>query len=140
MLATQATAARNGVSINVFECTYDSPPFFAQLATSLLGSIDILLFNPPYVPTPSAEVGRKDISAAWAGGLFGREVIDRFMLVAESMLSTTGRLYVIALEANLRTASGSMLTAWPNLNARIVMTRQAGIELLHVICYTLRPL
>ena len=49
--------------------------------------IDLILWNPPYVPTPTEEVIiptnkillNKNIEAAWAGGIKGREVIDRFI-------------------------------------------------------------
>jgi release factor glutamine methyltransferase len=45
----------------------------------LQGGIDVLLFNPPYVPSESSEIRSHGIEAAWAGGARGREVIDRFI-------------------------------------------------------------
>ena len=44
-------------------------------------AVDLLVFNPPSVPTPNDEVGGTGISAAWAGGEDGRVVIDRFLLL-----------------------------------------------------------
>jgi release factor glutamine methyltransferase len=63
------------------------------------GKVDILLFNPPYVPTEDSEVSMRyctaykpcalvcsdntlllsGIAAAWAGGRRGRRVINRFL-------------------------------------------------------------
>jgi release factor glutamine methyltransferase len=42
-------------------------------------SLDILLFNPPYVPSDEDELGSISIEAAWAGGANGRVIIDRLI-------------------------------------------------------------
>ena len=62
-------------------------PLNASFATPLLHrlhhSIDILIFNPPYVPTESLEVlqaqGEMSISSSWAGGIDGMEVTNTFL-------------------------------------------------------------
>ena len=49
------------------------------LLPRLNGAVDLLIFNPPYVPTPDEEVGRGGIAAAWARGARGRVIIDQVM-------------------------------------------------------------
>lgn len=51
-----------------------------SLQPRLRHSIDILLFNPPYVPTDTPEADAAQLGAgiagAWAGGTRGMEVTD----------------------------------------------------------------
>lgn len=49
-------------------------------STHFKGKIfDVVMFNPPYVPSEPEEVGTFSIDAAWAGGENGRVVTDEFL-------------------------------------------------------------
>mmetsp|Transcript_787 Transcript_787/g.4907 ORF Transcript_787/g.4907 Transcript_787/m.4907 type:complete len:255 (+) Transcript_787:139-903(+) len=61
---------------------------------------DLLLCNPPYVPTEEEEADRDDIARAWAGGKRGRRVIDPFVKHAKNMLDARGIALLVALEQN----------------------------------------
>jgi release factor glutamine methyltransferase len=90
-------------------------PITCHLATPLLSSsssstnslqnkMNIILFNPPYVPTPDEEVGRSTgIEASWAGGIDGRRVIDQALPQIASLLSREhfGVAYMIVVDDNL---------------------------------------
>ncbi|KAM4560058.1 methyltransferase N6AMT1 [Odontesthes bonariensis] len=92
---TAQTASCNSVSLQ---------PVITDLAACLLpqlcGKVDVLLFNPPYVVTPSEEVAGAGIEAAWAGGERGREVTDRFLPTVAQLLSTKGVFYLITIAEN----------------------------------------
>ncbi|CAF98196.1 unnamed protein product [Tetraodon nigroviridis] len=92
---TAKTSSCNRVSLQ---------PVITSLVDGLLprlsGKVDVLVFNPPYVVTPSDEVGSRGIEAAWAGGRRGREVTDRFLPVVAQLLSTEGSFYLITIAEN----------------------------------------
>ena len=94
----QATAIANDVSIlEAVECDLASP-----LLPRWKHGVDVLLFNPPYVPTPDDEVGGSGIEASWAGGLNGRVVVDRAIPQIEQLLSKpNGLAYMITVDDNL---------------------------------------
>lgn len=55
---------------------------------------DIILFNAPYLP---ADKGEADswIGRAWAGGVSGRQIIDRFLFEVPRHLKRTGRVLLM---------------------------------------------
>ncbi|GAV80100.1 Methyltransf_26 domain-containing protein [Cephalotus follicularis] len=98
----------------------------------LAGSVDVMVVNPPYVPTPEDEVGRQGIASAWAGGENGRSVIDRILPIADHLLSQKGWLYLVTLTTN-NPAEVCRQMRDKGYAARIVVQRSTEEESLHVI-------
>jgi len=55
---------------------------------------DVILFNAPYLPSEDSETDFW-LGRAWAGGITGRQVIDRFIFQAPFYLKRTGRLLLL---------------------------------------------
>ena len=96
----KATAESNGIPaaehFQAVQCDLAS-----QLLDQLAGKVDVLIFNPPYVPTPDEEVGSSGIEASWAGGSNGRVVIDRALPQIARLLSFPhGVAYVVTVDDN----------------------------------------
>lgn len=130
-------------------------PVRTDLAGGLRCRFDLIVFNPPYVPSTCAELQtaqstvrssgcssdekedeRGDVdarlSAAWAGGPRGRCVIDRFLYRFPELLSSGGVLYMVVIEENgvdqlaeIAAANGFVM--------HVVLRRRAGCELLYVL-------
>eukprot|EP00752_Nemacystus_decipiens_P012984 g11488.t1 len=94
--------------------------------------VDILVFNPPYVPTPPEEVGSKDIAAAWAGGERGRQVVDRFLPDVKELLSPNGCFFMVAVEDNDPTEIISIMQSY-GVHAEVVLRRKAKNEALCIL-------
>ncbi|XP_055345672.1 methyltransferase N6AMT1-like [Paramacrobiotus metropolitanus] len=98
--ATQLTFQKNvASSVTGCECVV------ASLAECFLpastGQVDLILFNPPYVVTSSKELADGDLtSKAWAGGVDGREVLDKFLPQASRLLSAEGVMYCVIIKPN----------------------------------------
>ena len=96
------------------------------------GGIDVLLFNPPYVVTPSEEVGVGGITASWAGGVDGREVLDRLLPRVADVLTPGGMFLCILLEQNKPQEVMDYLRAY-GLACALVSTIGADEEVLYVM-------
>ncbi|KAL6283035.1 hypothetical protein ACE6H2_013964 [Prunus campanulata] len=99
----------NPNAVRVTRGTLEAHGVHAELITTniasglekrLAGLVDVIVVNPPYVPTPEDEVGCEGIASAWAGGENGRSVIDKILPVADNLLSEKGWLYMVTLTEN----------------------------------------
>eukprot|EP00611_Tribonema_gayanum_P011227 TRINITY_DN21402_c0_g1_i1.p1 TRINITY_DN21402_c0_g1~~TRINITY_DN21402_c0_g1_i1.p1 ORF type:complete len:230 (-),score=77.48 TRINITY_DN21402_c0_g1_i1:489-1148(-) len=133
--ATAATAAANCVTLPVEVVQGD---LANALERGLSGCVDVLVFNPPYVPTPPEEVGTQDIAAAWAGGHRGREVIDRVLPQAAALLSKKGVFYLVVVQENGPQEIMSVMKGL-GLVGQTACTRRAKNELLSVLKFTKAP-
>lgn len=90
----------------------------SPLSIRLHSLVDILIFNPPYVPSELDELNHRDLRAAWAGGADGvqvcthqsinnvystspHQVINRFLPLVNQIISPSGMLFLVLIEANL---------------------------------------
>ncbi|KAG2444854.1 hypothetical protein HXX76_001595 [Chlamydomonas incerta] len=112
---------------------------FGPLLERLQGSVDVLLFNPPYVPTPDEEVERGGIASAWAGGWKGRRVIDRVLPLLPKLLSPTGELFMVTVTENEPKGIIDEMKAH-GFQGRIAGTRQADEETLSIVHLWREPL
>jgi release factor glutamine methyltransferase len=103
-VTTRINAWRSGVQVEVLHGDLYEPVEGRQF--------DLIVANPPYVPTTHRTVPRSGASRAWDGGPGGRAVLDRIIgglathlraggraLLVHSSLNGTGQT-IAALEAN----------------------------------------
>lgn len=94
LLATQSLTKGNAVDLlrnSLMSCFCPRPIF------------DIIFCNPPYVPSEELKLLRRScdpIDLAWAGGINGREVIDKILRMGINYLVTGGALYLLIVQQN----------------------------------------
>ncbi|KAK9710222.1 S-adenosylmethionine-dependent methyltransferase, variant 2 [Basidiobolus ranarum] len=129
--ATSLTAAKNKAIVNPV-ITH----FTQGLSTRLHKAIDVLVFNPPYVVTPSEEVGSHSIEAAWAGGIDGREVIDKMLPIVDDLLSPRGVFYLVLILDNRPQEIMNLMKTQYGLESKIITLRKAGREKLYIVRFS----
>lgn len=112
-----------------------------SLVDRLSNQVDLLIFNPPYVPTNIGETkteAKNQIQLSWAGGEGGRQIIDRFLIdfVPRLVSKPHGAAYVVALEENNIEELLDLLVPDFSIKGTIVAQRRAGSESLYIIKYT----
>jgi release factor glutamine methyltransferase len=85
-------------------------------------TFDLILFNAPYLPASESEADSW-IGRAWAGGVNGRQVIDRFLSQAPFHLKSNGR--ILLMQSTLANAEETLnKLGESNLQARIKAERK----------------
>lgn len=109
------------------------------LVDRLENKVDLLIFNPPYVPTESREIKEGEeqpIFFSWAGGEDGTQIINVFLksYLTRLLSKPDGVAYLVALEANsIDEISNCLLPS--NIRGSVVAQRRAGGEFLSIIKY-----
>lgn len=121
---TSKTATLNNQDIDTVCC---------NLGTGLKGlfnKVDLLVFNPPYVPTETTF--NTGIEASWAGGVCGKEIIDKILPIAAKFLSQSGYFLLVGIKQNnpLHICEAAKIFG---LTGSVVIERKAGIERLWII-------
>ncbi|ETW87592.1 hypothetical protein HETIRDRAFT_306115 [Heterobasidion irregulare TC 32-1] len=131
---TLLTGTQNKIPLDPITAYLTQP-----LSSRLARSIDILVFNPPYVPTFDEEADiaqyRADIAGSWAGGEDGMRVTDRLLGQVEELLSPQGRFYLVAVKQNNVPGIQARMQEKHGLRSEIVIQRRAGHEHLFIICF-----
>ncbi|CAG8569222.1 8_t:CDS:2 [Funneliformis caledonium] len=100
------------------------------LLPRLYHSVDIICCNPPYVVTTSEELysSKSVIERAWAGGIDGREVIDKMLPLVDELLSDKGVFYLLLISENKPNEIRETMKNDYNLQSKVVLSRLAGRE------------
>jgi release factor glutamine methyltransferase len=103
-----------------------------DLVAGLRGPFDLVLFNPPYLPTQPEERIDDWLEYALDGGESGRLIIERFMTEVGGVLAPGGR--ILLLVSSL-TGLHEILKLWSGLNysARVVSEKRVEDEVLYVL-------
>ena len=83
VIKNNTSAKITGIDINPYaaECTRDNgvEAIRGDLLDCIRGKFDIIIFNPPYLPTDDSERTTGWINIALDGGNNGRKIINRFL-------------------------------------------------------------
>ncbi len=106
-----------------------------DLAGGICGRFDLIIFNPPYLPTPGEERLKSWLNRAFDGGPTGRDEIARFLDVVDGILAPGGRILTV-----ISTLTGveevKKMFAGRGFNAREAASEKIPFEKLIVLKFS----
>jgi len=139
----EETGARvAGLDINPDACrqTRDAgvPVFRADLLEPVCGPVDLVVCNPPYLPTPPEQEWGDWMETALSGGEDGRAVVDRVLDTVGRVLAPDGRLLLLVSSlTDLDAVRGAAAAA--DLDAAVLAEESQPFERLFVLELSCRP-
>jgi release factor glutamine methyltransferase len=129
---TMQTALENGLDATCIKAIKGD--LAGPVLEILSHKVDVLIFNPPYVPTPESEVGSEGIEASWAGGKDGRVVIDRAIPQIAKLLSIpNGVAYMVVVDDNKPEEIANLMMESYNIKVVPFLRRRARNEFLTIL-------
>lgn len=101
-------AAENAALNNIKNAAFIKSDLFSGVKGP---QFDIMLFNPPYLPTKEAERIKGPLNHAFDGGDDGRKVLDRFLRAFDKHLKSPGLLLLVQSSLNDPEATRAKLDA-----------------------------
>ena len=126
---TKRTSIDNGTDVEIVRMDLVS-------AFNYRNIFDVIIFNPPYVVTEALEIfDERLISKTWAGGIRGRQVMDRIFTHIPVLLADSGVFYLVVVKEN---DPLEIMTIFEGLDMKgdIVCERKVRGEHLHVLRFT----
>lgn len=114
----EKNAGLNNVDIKVVE---------SDLFERIKGKFDVIVFNPPYLPTSNDERMDDEINSAWDGGEEGDKVILGFLKNFRKYLKKNGRCYLLVSSLNKKA-----LKRIEELNGKLIGEKKLFFESLKV--------
>jgi release factor glutamine methyltransferase len=128
--ATKKTAVRNSVDLSVI-----NDNLCMSIGERLKKSVDLLIFNPPYVATSEEEyLNATLIEKSWAGGPNGRQTLDSFITsgVATNILRPDGAFFLVMIRKNKPNEFLQMALEY-GFSGTIALERKTYLEHLYVV-------
>jgi len=91
ILCAKKNETRNNFTSQI---TFYQSDLFTNFPSNLKTSFNIITFNPPYLPSSEFIKHRKKIDYSWNGGLFGFELLLRFLKEAKLYLNLKKEHYI----------------------------------------------
>ncbi|KAL0239313.1 hypothetical protein PCE1_005000 [Barthelona sp. PCE] len=113
-----------GVTVNLRKSD-----LFAEISDK---KFDVVIFNPPYVPSATDEVNIGDLTSAWNGGTNGTDTTFRFLNSLPQVLTENGICYLVVLKENKPKQLKRYIAEELGLKCTVVIKRKVGYEKLYI--------